>query len=124
MLRILPSAILGLIGAGLAVPFPITFEFRSLIDTTEVGGGPGAPISVIYTFDSTDGSVSFMRISIASEIITGSGGSISVGNNQGSGGHEDAYDVRPAVFSGPIFGVTPVLFRILLGDIDGDMFTN
>lgn len=121
---------------------PVIFQFNTTVDATELGGGSATPLLVTYTFDSTlpDGSGPtgpvdstcgsygplFMQIQLGNEIVTASGGGISVFDNAGTSIVEDSYDVRPDdyMFSGQLLGRDINFFRLLIVDSDRTMFSS
>jgi hypothetical protein len=121
---------------------PVTFQFSTTVDATPLGGGPATPLIATYTFDSdlpngsgptgpvdsTCGSYGtlFMQIQLGNEIVTASGGGISVFNDAGTTFVEDSYDVRPddGIFSGQLLGHDITFFRFLIVDLDRTMFSS
>jgi hypothetical protein len=120
----------------------ITFQFRTTVDATQVGGGPNEPLIATYAFDSQlpDGSGPFaiddksgsygpirMVLQVGDQSVTSATGGITVINDSSSINTEDSYDVRISAdlgdIQGAIFGYQVVFFRFLLVDEDGTMFS-
>jgi hypothetical protein len=117
----------------------VTFQFRTTIDASPVGGPADAPLVVTYTFDSNlqNGTGSFQPnealgsygpisviLQVADQCVTATGDFL-VGNNWGDG-TEDGYDVRfdGVNASGQLFGLNVGFFRFLIVDSQAAMFNS
>jgi hypothetical protein len=126
---------------------PVSFQYRTTVDATDVGGEPLTPVRLIYTFDSNlapgsgftgsgpifsgYGPLSGVVLEVGNRCVrvSGPGTAISVFNDAGFDPVTDSYDVRAdtsagAVVSGPLFNLTLTFFRFLLVDNDSTMFTS
>jgi hypothetical protein len=141
---------LAILSLGLSAPAhadgaSLTFVYESSIDTTPVGGGPGTPLRIFYTFDTSlaPGSGSFgtsetlasygpldrMIVMVGDQCValSGAGTEITVFNNAGTTSVEDSYDVRafgPATAGKTLFGLNLRFARFLLVDSEATMFTD
>lgn len=137
--RVVTSLAILLAICGAAIAVPVTFRFDTSMDTSVVGGAPGTPLAVVYTFDSEsangtggviggEGSGSYgpltMQIRLGDQVVSAVGGGIYMWDNTGD--HTDGYDVRPGSgpesFTGQLFGLSISFFRFLVVDTDQTMF--
>ena len=124
-----------------AAPEVITFQFRTAVDATSVGGDADAQLRVIYQFNpdlaptqseatfASYGPLEKLIVEIGGQCASFSGGGteISVFDNAGTSTVEDSYDVRanlPATEGKQLFGHDFIFTRFLLGDSDATMFTS
>ena len=124
----------------------ITFQYDTVIDTTQVGGGPGTPLRVTYSFLSdlqpgsgqfgtTDVAAAYGPITLTLQIgaeavdVSGPGNVIGIGvfNNAGTTFVEDGYGVASfpeATYSGQLFGLDVNFIDVHIIDSNLDMFSS
>ncbi|MFJ4264597.1 hypothetical protein ACIPYU_19325 [Paenarthrobacter nicotinovorans] len=121
----------------------VTYQFRTTVDASQLGGATVTPMKVTYQFDpslppgsgpfgsSEDGTyesygpVKEFILELGQECVAvrGDGTGITVFNN--ASGTEDSYDVRadvPATTGTTLMGLNLRFLRFLLADTDGTMF--
>ncbi|MFJ4284096.1 hypothetical protein ACIPY0_00455 [Paenarthrobacter nicotinovorans] len=122
----------------------VTFQFKTKVDASQLGGDTATPLRVTYQFappllpgtgpfgSSGDGTYEsygpfkefILELGQECVAVRGDGTGITVFNNSG-GGTEDAYDVRgdvPATTGTTLMGLNFRFMRFLLLDSDGTMF--
>lgn len=124
-----------------------TFEFKTTVDTSSVGGSTTAPLRITYMYDldlppgsgpfgsSEDGTYDSyapfprMTVEVGTECValSGNGTSTTVFNNAGPNANEDSFDVRAeddAVVGKQFFGLNLRFVRFFLADNEGTMFSD
>jgi hypothetical protein len=125
----------------------VSFQWRTTVDATDVGGKAFTPVRLIYTFDPDlapasgftgsgphfvgYGPLSQWSLEVGNQCatISGPGTAITVFDDAGTNSITDAYDVRAsatagATLSGPLFKLDFSLFAFGVFDNDSTMFSS